>query len=400
MSQKQTVVVLVAAVVLGLLLFLWRMPHATPTSSSSEPALKKKWEFTGSGRFVASLAMADDGTLYAVSNDGFIFALDPSGSLQWKTYVGPTKSSPSVGPDGAIYISNDNGKVIALNHSGVVRWSTILYDGMTAGENGSALGRDDLYLHSRDGVYAVRLSNGQVDWSSVWGGDQWGSVTLLSDGTLLSPGRGRLNALDSRGELSWQFPPLTAEATQRNGGHPPPGDFFVNSGMAVGGDRTVYTDIDRTRMVAIGLDGSLKWEFPGRSMELNHATPVISADGTIYFGTTEGVLYAIDSFGTAKWTLPLENYLRATPVIAQDGSLFVASGNSLRVISADGKILSKNNIGIGADCSPTLGPDGTIYVATSEGKVLAFEGAHGPLMNSPWPKYQADIANTGNPRIL
>lgn len=400
MNQKQTLAVVLTLLIVAVLYFVWSKPMATPAASSSAPALTKKWEFAGSGSFVGSLAMADDGTVYAASDDGFIFALDSSGALQWKTYIGPTKSSPSVGPDGAIYISTDRGKVIALNHSGVIRWSTQVYEGMAAGQNGAAIGRDDLYAHSRDGLYAIRLSNGQVDWSSVWGGDQWGSVTLLPDGTLLSPGRGRLNALDSRGEVNWQYPALTAEATKQNSGFPPPGNFFVNSGMAVDNSRTLYTALDRTRMVAMGLDGSFKWELAAKSFELNHATPVISSDGTIYFGGTDGAFSAVDRFGTVKWTLQLPGYLRATPVIAQDGSLFVASGNFLWVSSPDGKILSKSPIGIGADASPTLGPDGTIYVATSDGKVLAFEGAHGPLINSPWPKYQADLANSGNPHTF
>jgi outer membrane protein assembly factor BamB len=399
-NQKQTFSVVLSVLVLALLLFFWRMPHATPTQTSSTASLVKKWEFTGSGIFVGSLALADDGTLYAASDDGFIFALDPTGTLQWKTYIGPTKSSPSVGPDGAIYISTSNGKVYALNHSGVVRWSSEVYGGQTAGQNGSAIGRDDLYIHSGDGLYAMRLSNGQVDWKSVWGGDQWGSVTLLADGTLLSPGRGRLNALDDRGELTWQYPPLPEGATKRNNGYPPPGEFYIGTGMAVGNDRTLYTSVDRTRMVAIGLDGSFKWEFAVKSSQMNFSSPVISTDGTIYYGTNEGGLNALDSSGATKWTLELPNYLRATPVLAQDGSIFVPSGNFLWVISPDGKILSKNPIGIGADASPTLAPDGTIYVATSDGKVMAFDGGHGPLMDSPWPKYQADLANTGNPHTL
>jgi len=49
----------------------------------------------------------------------------------------------------------------------------------------------------------------------------------------------------------------------------------------------------------------------------------------------------------------------------------------------------------GLESSPTLGPDGTIYVASRAGKILALAGTHGALMNSPWPKFQADLANTG-----
>jgi hypothetical protein len=52
-------------------------------------------------------------------------------------------------------------------------------------------------------------------------------------------------------------------------------------------------------------------------------------------------------------------------------------------------------IGSGGQSSPTLAPDGTVYMATYDAKVIAYTGGHGGLMNSPWPKYQADLANTG-----
>lgn len=400
MNQKRTLGFILILLAAALLYYFSSRTTERTVASISVPALAKKWEFTGSGHFVGALALADDGTLYAASDDGNFFALDSNGVLQSKTYIGPTKSAPSIGPDGAIYISNSNGKVIALNRSGVVRWSTQVYQGLTAGQNGAAIGRDELYIHSRDGLYALRLANGQIDWASRWGGDQWGSVTLLSDGTLLSPGRGRLNALDSRGELSWQYPGPSAESTQQTHGLPPPGNFFVSSGIAIGNNRALYVAIDRTHMVALGLDGSFKWELPARSTQLNRASPVIAADGTIYFGSAEGVLSAMNTDGTAKWTLPLEAPLLATPVIAQDGSLFVVAGTSLWVITPDGKILARTSADTGAESSPTISSDGTLYLATSGGKIIAFEGGHGPLMDSPWPKYQGDLANSGNPRTL
>ena len=207
-EQKKLLAIVLGLVVAAFLFFLWRKPNASKISPSPGiSAIEKKWEFTAGGKIFGALAMADDGTLYAAAEDGFVYALNGSGNLQWKTYIGPTRSAPSVGPDGAIYIANSNGRVLALNHSGTVRWTADVYQGNTWGENGSAIGRDYLYIPARGSLCAVRLSNGQVDWQSPWGGEQWGAVTLLPDGTTLSPGRGRLNGIDSRGEIAWQYPP-------------------------------------------------------------------------------------------------------------------------------------------------------------------------------------------------
>jgi eukaryotic-like serine/threonine-protein kinase len=395
-DQKKLLAIVLGLVVAAALFFFWRKPSASKSVPSARvPTIEKKWEFTAGGKIFGALAMADDGTLYAAAEDGFVFALDASGTQQWKTYVGPTRSAPAVGPDGAIYIANNNGRVMALNHAGTVRWTTDVYQGNTWGENGSAVGRDYLYVPARGNLCAVRLSNGQVDWQSRWGGEQWGAVTLLPDGTTLSPGRGRLNGIDSRGEVAWQYPALTDEAIRNNGGYPPPGAFFVNTGIAVDSDRTLYAGIGREKFVAMAPDGAPKWELKTPAgYQLNRATPVISADGTIFFASADGKLSALDAFGATKWSLDLDGQILATPALAEDGTIFVVNGRNLSAVSADGKILSQVLIGSGAQSSPTLAPDGTVYVATYDAKVIAYTGGHGGLMNSPWPKYQADLANT------
>lgn len=399
MDQKKilsaTAIALFAAISL---FFFWRKSAGPAVSSGGIPALAKKWEFTGDGKFTAALALADDGTIYAVSEGGFLYALNPSGALKWKAHIGAAMSAPAIGPDGAIYIANNGGRVFAVNPSGDVRWTTVVYEGETYGKNGSALGPDYLYVPARGSLCAVRLSNGQVDWKSGWGGEQWGSVTLLPDSTLLSPGRGRLNGIDSGGELAWQYPSFSPEATERNGGHPPPASFGITSGIAVDNNRTLYVANGGLGMVAVGMDGTTKWELKANALEVNRSTPVIAADGTIFFAGASGILYAVNPFGITKWSLSVTSAVRSTPVLAQDGSIFLVSGLYLCAISPDGRLLSKSELKSLAQSSPTLAPDGTVVVATDDGRVLAYAGGHGGLMNSAWPKYQADLANSGNAR--
>jgi hypothetical protein len=74
------------------------------------------------------------------------------------------------------------------------------------------------------------------------------------------------------------------------------------------------------------------------------------------------------------------------------------NGAGLVTVSPEGKILERVDIAGGLQSSPTLGADGTFYVASGAGKILAFGGTHGALMDSPWPKFQADLANTGRAR--
>jgi outer membrane protein assembly factor BamB len=260
-SQRKTVLAVASFLAAAALLCACGKHEATSSDSPGISEIAKKWEFTTGGIISGGLALAEDGSLYVACEDGFVYALDPNGKLLWKMYIGPTESTPVVVSDGSVLVSNKHGRLFALNHSGDVRWQTDLYDGNTLNKNAGALGREYFYVPSRGNLSSARLTNGQVDWQSGWGGDQWGSVTLMPDGNLLSPGRGRLTALDSSGRVAWQYPPLSPEAIQRNGGFAlTPASFFVSSDIAVDADRHMYAGIGRTKFVAMGPDGSIKWE--------------------------------------------------------------------------------------------------------------------------------------------
>jgi outer membrane protein assembly factor BamB len=77
-----------------------------PVARGQTATIPKKWQFTATGAITGGLALGDDGTLYAASEDGFVYALDSSGSLQWKFNAGPMLAGPTIDTDGTIYVSN------------------------------------------------------------------------------------------------------------------------------------------------------------------------------------------------------------------------------------------------------------------------------------------------------
>ncbi len=367
-------------------------------AAGSRADIPKKWEITLGSRSDGALALADDGTIIAACQDGFVYAVDANGALQWKTYIGATAASPAIGPDGAIYIANNNGSVYALNHSGSVRWQSVVYRGNTYGHNAAAIGNSFLFTPSRDGLKAVNLSDGRVEWSAGIGTEQWGAVTLLADGTVLFGGHGRLNAVSTHGDMLWQYPRLTDDALQRNGGFPPPASFAVVSPIAPGPDHILFLGMGRNELAAVGQDGALRWQYDSRGSSLNTASPIVAADGTIYFAHADGRLYAFDSLGTKKWDLDMAAAVAASPMLASDGTLFVLGGHYLYAVTPTGQVLAQHDVGSTITSSPTLAPDGTVYVLNELGTLAAYSGGHGGLSNSPWPKFQADPSNTGNER--
>src|SRR4029453_12498371 len=85
-----------------------------------------------------------------------------------------------------------------------------------------------------------------------------------------------------------------------------------------------------------------------------HSSPTVAADGTVYVGSNDNKVYALDgATGKKKWE-------------------FVT--------------------GYMVGSSPALGTDGTVFAVSSDGLLYALAGTS-PLAQSPWPKFRANPAN-------
>src|SRR5208282_6840311 len=72
--------------------------------------------------------------------------------------------------------------------------------------------------------------------------------------------------------------------------------------------------------------GVQKWKF-ATSGDVD-SSPAIGADGTIYVGSGDGNLYAVNTNGTQKWKFDTGYALVGSPAIGADGTIYVGSGNS------------------------------------------------------------------------
>ncbi len=127
--------------------------------------------------------------------------------------------------------------------------------------------------------------------------------------------------------------------------------------------------------VSVGAPGTNMWT--GAPTDYMNS-PVVGADGTIYQVGNNGTLYAVTPTGTAIWSTPLEGPLNdphpSTPIIAADGSLFVAFGDTEQAglsyglfhVSPAGTILASmppSGAGDGFDLPPMLTNGGLLLGA-------------------------------------
>ena len=56
-----------------------------------------------------------------------------------------------------------------------------------------------------------------------------------------------------------------------------------------------------------------------------YSSPAISGDGTIYVGSEDSKLYAINLNGSLKWSYTTGDRIDSSPAIGSDGTVYVGS---------------------------------------------------------------------------
>jgi len=146
-------------------------------------------------------------------------------------------------------------------------------------------------------------------------------------------------------------------------------DLITFSSPAIGKDGTVYIGSNDYNLYAINPYGNIKWN---RDLGVIWSSPAVTGDGTIYIGTLDGILYALDSNGNHKWNYTVDSAIFSSPAIANDGTIYFGSGEMFYAINADGSLKWEKNIGVIIYSSPAIGIDGTIYFGDEDGSLYAY----------------------------
>jgi len=128
-------------------------------------------------------------------------------------------------------------------------------------------------------------------------------------------------------------------------------------------DGTIYVGSGDHYLYALNSDGSLKWKF--ETGERVDSSPAVAADGTIYVGSWDNYLYALNPDGSLKWKFKTGGWVRSSPAIGAGGIIYMGSWDHfLYAVKPDGSLAWKFKTGDKVDSSPAIGVDGTIYVGS------------------------------------
>ena len=135
--------------------------------------------------------------------------------------------------------------------------------------------------------------------------------------------------------------------------------------------------------------GGAQWSFAtGAGI---FSSPIVGADGTVYFGSADENFYALHAAdGSKKWVVPTGEIIDSSGLLDDQGHVYFGSGDGyLRALDAStGKLVWKFQAELPTatggfinwfEGNVAIGPDGTLYVPNDDFYVYAIDRAKGTV---------------------
>jgi outer membrane protein assembly factor BamB len=369
--------------------------------------------------YYCSPAVGDDGTIYFTTGmfvlstgylPGTLHALDPGGTLKWSYYLGKSFFSPAVGENGWIYVMDQDYKVYAFTAEGSVVWTYDDFDYFFVkrdmGQRTPAIGADGTVYVGADGLYALDPETGERQWHFArhpGGLECIASPVIGEDNTIyVAIGEDTLYAVNPDGTRSWAFG-FDNE------------DELSFATPAIDADGTIYIPTERYgrfKIYAIDAGGSLRWKY--EEDRVVRASPAIAEDGTIYIATKAGGddlcsrVIALSPAGAKVWEATIQTVhqtrddVYSSPAVGADGLIYFGAENEMMyAFNPDGTLNWVHKLTAINWSGPAIVADGTAYIAGIDfggfytGALCAVVTSSQGLAASPWPKFRHDNRNTG-----
>jgi outer membrane protein assembly factor BamB len=303
----------------------------------------QRWVFKAKDAIYGAAAIASD-RIYFGSLDSNVYCLDTTGKQRWSLYLGEEiYCTPAIGADGTVYVGTDKGTLAAI------------------------------------------APNGKKKWSYKTGDDIAGSPTVGPKGHIYITSDS-VYSLDTRGRRRWAF-------------GAPEGEYFFASAVVDEND-VVYVGNNDGYLYCLGPDGRQQWRTPAPEGDEIRPEVIVGVDGALYFGTDGDYLCRKTPQGTPTVIYEANDIIVGAAAANDKGTIFALPDDGTLVArAANGRILWTREVASGDkevyySSSPTIGPDGTVYVGSWDGGLYAFRG-DGPPASTPWPQYRHDPQHTG-----
>ncbi len=309
---------------------------------------EETWRFKTNGTTGFGPTIGPDGTVYQGSWDGYFYALNKDGTLKWKYKTAGAVSYPaSIDKNGIIYLgggdahSGPDGNLYAFNPDGSLKWK---YDTKTLRVGSPAIGSDGLIYVAAAPDLFVFDSSGNLKWKKA----PELSFQNIKTAFAAECGAPPLPACNGMGQFpNGSMPPTGCGAPPLppcdGMGQPQNGNMFQQlpgqndmAGIitpAIASDGTIYVGNAQGILSAINPETQeIKWTYQ-TGADPNQpgfyglpSFPLVDKAGAVYVGSVDGKMYAIDKNGNLLWEYQTAGKItEASPAFGSDGTLYFTS---------------------------------------------------------------------------
>ncbi|MBI3943414.1 MAG: PQQ-like beta-propeller repeat protein [Chloroflexi bacterium] len=167
---------------------------------------------------------------------------------------------------------------------------------------------------------------------------------------------------------------------------------LVSSSPVIGPDQTIYFGSWNGLLYAVNpATHNVKWSFDPHG-EIS-STPAVGPDGTVYFGTWQNSVYAVNPDGTRRWhfstgAADTDSWVSSSPTLSPDGlTVYIGSYNDKLYALDAGSGAPRWTFTTGGDItgSPALSPDGqVVYIGSWDKQLYAIRAADGITASVPY----------------
>ena len=256
------------------------------------------WSYAATGPVIQHPVVAPNGTVY-VGIDGDLHAFSANGTLLWRVGGGELgfPGGPSLAADGTIYVAGGTqgvaSKLFAFNPNGSARW-VFQFDNPyffclappTVAPDGT------IYAHTQ-ALYAVNPT-GTLKWvrELSFGAASYGSAAVDTAGNVVYAADYKVWKVSPQGTILWTH--LINTGCGGFLGHTLSAPLIDASGR-------VYLGLGDGKRSAVGCEKKLLVLSPSGALVSSFtfpeipgtSSPALAADGTLYIGCLDGMLYAL-----------------------------------------------------------------------------------------------------------
>jgi outer membrane protein assembly factor BamB len=273
-----------------------------------KPPFKRLWKY-GNRPLLEFPPIYVNGTLYAIDNNGFAFALDAdTGKLRWKRRVAEKNASAPAYSHHRVFVTNlVPGQVLALNaKNGRTEWHKEL--GSRTESSPLVVGNRVFFGDEGGVLYAIDRRNGHTIWTAQLNGAIKAAPAYHHGILFVGDYGGTMSAVNSHsGKIKWQ---AGSQGVAFGG----TGAFYSTPAVAFG---RVYSGNNDSRVYSFQeSNGSLAWSHSTGGYVYSSPTVANTPNTppTVYIGSYDGNLYAIDAkSGETRWSQPAGGRVIGSP---------------------------------------------------------------------------------------